>query len=299
MGGKLLVTGASGHFGQAAVRHLLDSLNIPGEQIIATTRKPDQLAAFAERGVHVRAADFDDPSTLTAAFDGSKRLLLVSTDSFDRPGARVTQHEKAIRAAENAGVEHIIYTSMPNPDGSPILVAPDHLQTEKLLEGSTISGWTILRNNWYFEAVPMAFAPALASGQLFTATGSGRTAFISREDLALAAATVLAGNDNAKRIYTLSGSEALSNDDLAAAIGSALDRPIQVIQVPVDALVEGMKSFGLPEPLAKILASFDLHTAEGRVAGVTGDFSEITGRQPTRFADWLAANKNVFAPPPG
>jgi NAD(P)H dehydrogenase (quinone) len=71
--------------------------------------------------------------------------------------------------------------------------------------------------------------------------------------------------------------------------------PITVAQVPLDGLVQGMVSAGLPEPLARVFASFDTNSAAGRVAEVTTDFRRITGRDPQRFDEWLAANKNVFA----
>jgi NAD(P)H dehydrogenase (quinone) len=56
-----------------------------------------------------------------------------------------------------------------------------------------------------------------------------------------------------------------------------------------------MVSAGLPEPLARVFASFDTNTAAGRVAEVSGDFRRITGREPQRFDDWLAANAKLFA----
>ena len=56
---SIIVTGASGGFGRAAATLLLE--RIPPEKLILTTRKPEQLADFAARGVSVRKADFDHP----------------------------------------------------------------------------------------------------------------------------------------------------------------------------------------------------------------------------------------------
>ena len=95
----LLVTGASGKLGGAVVRHLLDTLQVPAERLIVTTRNPDSLADFAARGVTVRSADFDQPDMLATAFAGADRLLLVSTDALMEPGKRLAQHRAAVRAA--------------------------------------------------------------------------------------------------------------------------------------------------------------------------------------------------------
>ena len=100
----LLVTGASGQLGSAVVRHLLDTLQIPADRLIVTSRTPESLADLAARGVTVRAADFDQPATLAAAFAGADRLLLVSTDALMEPGKRLAQHRAAVQAAADVGV---------------------------------------------------------------------------------------------------------------------------------------------------------------------------------------------------
>lgn len=78
-------------------------------------------------------------------------------------------------------------------------------------------------------------------------------------------------------------------------MSAAIGKPIEAVQIPLEALVQGMVQAGLPEPLARVFASFDTNTEAGRVAEVTGDFQLITGRQPQSFEDWLQANKAGFA----
>ena len=124
-----LVTGASGHLGQAVINHLLTTYKVPANKIIATTREPQKLAALAAKGVTVRDANFDDEAHATKAFAGATRLLLISTSAME-PGARLKQHVNAVNAAVKAGVGHVIYTSMPNPTTSAVLFAPDHVGTE-------------------------------------------------------------------------------------------------------------------------------------------------------------------------
>src|SRR5262249_19713219 len=137
----LLVTGASGHLGRRVLELLLEA---GAGQIIAATRTPEKLADFAQRGVVVRHADFDDPASLAEAFKGAERLLLISTDAIGTPGLRIQQHTNAIKAAEEAGVSHVVYTSLINPEpGTPIAIAPDHYGTEQALAQSKL-GFTVL-----------------------------------------------------------------------------------------------------------------------------------------------------------
>jgi NAD(P)H dehydrogenase (quinone) len=289
------ITGASGQFGQRVLHHLLHTLAVPASRIVAATRQPAKLSESAARGINVRALDFDDAASFGPAFDDVERALLISTDALDRPGRRLEQHRRAVDALAQAGVQHVVYTSMPAPEDSPILLAPDHAGTEQALAASTLPGFTVLRNHWYFENLAHFMAGALASGIWYAADGGQGSADIARDDLALAAATVLAGRETGRHTYTLSGTEALTKAQVASRIGAAIGKPITVVQVPLEGLVQGMVGAGLPEPLARVFASFDTNTAAGRVAEVSGDLRRITGRDPQRFDDWLAANKASFA----
>jgi NAD(P)H dehydrogenase (quinone) len=295
MSDTLLVTGASGHLGQLVIAHLIDTLNIPANKIIATTRNPEKLAALAAKGVSVRPADFDDIASLTSAFAGAQRLLLISTDALDRPGHRLAQHKNAISAATQAGVKHVVYTSMPLPENSPLLLAPDHLGTEQTLAASPMS-WTILRDCWYMENLFMYLPSALASGQWYSAAGDGKVAYISRADCARAAAVALASTDTGKSTYTLTGTEAFSTEEVAKKVGALLGKPIAVVNVPIEGLIQGMvAATGMPEPVAAIFASFDTNTKAGRVAIVTDDVRKLTGAAPQKLDDWLAFNKAALS----
>jgi NAD(P)H dehydrogenase (quinone) len=47
---------------------------------------------------------------------------------------------------------------------------------------------------------------------------------------------------------------------------------------------------GLPEPVARVFASFDAAAAAGNLAGSPADFKALTGRDPQSFEDWFASN---------
>jgi NAD(P)H dehydrogenase (quinone) len=285
-----LVTGASGHLGQAVINHLLTTLKVPASKIIAASRHPEKLATLKEQGITLRSADFDDESGLVKAFTGVDRVLLISTDAVDKPGRRLEQHVRAINAASTAGVGHVVYTSMPSPESSAVLFAPDHLGTEKALAASSVKSWTILRNNWYFENLFYSIPQALKSGAQYTATAQGKVAHIARDDLARAAASALASGSTAKTSYTLTGATAYTTDEIAKLVSAATGKPLNVIHVPVEGLIKGMVGAGLPEPMAVLFASFDSAIAKGDLSAITGDYTKLTGVKPQAFEDWLKKN---------
>lgn len=295
MSHSILVTGASGQFGQRVLHHLVSTLNVPARNVVAASRSPDKLQTQASQGVDTRVLDFEKPDTFTAAFAGIERALLISTDAVDRPGRRLEQHRQAVEGLEAAGVQHVIYTSGPKPEGAPLLIAPDHEGTEKALAASGLPGWTVLRNHWYYENLFLFLPPAIASGKWFAADGGQGSADIARDDLALAAATVLAGDEAGTHTYTLSGPQSLTKTDIAATVSAAIGKPIEVVQIPLEDLVQGMVRAGLPEPVARVMASFDTNTADGRVAEVSDDFARLTGRQPQPLENWVKAHRQALA----
>ncbi|WFC43621.1 SDR family oxidoreductase [Pseudoxanthomonas sp. SE1] len=285
----LLVTGASGQLGGAVVHHLLDTLQVPAERLIVTSRSPEGLADFAARGVTVRAADFDQPATLSSAFAGADRLLLVSTDALMEPGKRLAQHRNAVEAAIEADVGHVVYTSLPSAETSHVSFAPDHWGTEQALAASSLA-WTVLRNAWYFENLAYALPGALASGEWASAAGEGRIAYIARDDLARAAAVALASPDRSNRVLTLTGSHAYSARDIASRLSALADKPLSVVDITPEQRLEGLKAHGFPPVLAEVFASFDVATAAGDLGAVTDDYLQLTGQPPTTLDAWLSAN---------
>jgi NAD(P)H dehydrogenase (quinone) len=244
---------------------------------------PDVAAA----GVNVRHVDFDDASSLERAFEGVTRLLLISTDVVQPSGRRVEQHRHAVAAAERAGVQHLLYTSMPNPYGSPMLLAPDHVGTEDAIVGSSLPNWTVLRNHWYFENLYLSLPSALRTGEWYSAAGDGRVAHLARADVAKATAAALVTTVGGKRVCTLSGPKAHTNREIAELVGGKLGRSIRVIDVSPAELERMLAAAGLPEHLAALFASFDQNTAYGRVGEVTPDLEALSGVAPQGLESWL------------
>ena len=291
---KLLVTGASGKFGQLVLNHLLTTYAVPAKQIIAISRRPESLAAFAAKGMDVRAGDFDVDGSLAAAFAGATRALIISTDALDRPGRRLEQHTRAVNAAKSARVKHIIYTSMMHPDEqSPIGFAADHRGTEAAIAATGISH-TILRNAWYMENLAMSLPQALASGQWFVASGNGKTSHTARDDQARTAAAVLASGSGETAVYNVTGPEALSADETAAIITETVGKPLQVVHLTADQLLAGMIAAGVPDYLAPVFASFDVNALQDRAGTQSDAVEKLSGAKPQTLRQWANANKALF-----
>lgn len=285
-GPRLLVTGASGHMGRRVIELLLEA---NAGTILAATRSPEKLTGFAERGVNVRYANFDEADSLAKAFAGVDRLLLISTGSLE-PGMRIKQHLTAVKAAEDAGVKHVLYTSIIAADDTPVIFATDHAGTERALADSSM-GWTILRNSIYMEVLVPTLRQAYQIGGLYNAAGDGKLAYVAREDCARAAAAALASSFDGRRKLDVTGPDALSQAEVAATASDVTGKPLNYVPLELEAAIEGMVGAGLPRPAAETYASIDTAIAQGKFDTVSNTVEDLTGRKPVRFADFLAAHK--------
>jgi NAD(P)H dehydrogenase (quinone) len=288
----LFVTGASGHLGRRVVELLLERGT---GKIVAGTRKPEKLADLAARGVDVRPADFEDTQGLTAALAGVDSMLIISTDAIDRPGRRLAQHRAAVAAAVSAGVKDAVYTSMPNPETSPVVFAPDHLGTEQALKASGMS-WTILRNCWYADFLIPTLAPAVASGQLISATGQGGAPYVTREDCAQAAAAALTSSDTSNKTWNITGPDVVTYADLASLASEVTGRPVTYTPVTPEERTTQLIAAGTPEFIAKLLVSSQVAISQGKMGTPTTAVKELTGRAPLSVREFLSAHRAALLP---
>ena len=286
----LMVTGANGHFAGAVIDRLRELVG-DDERIVVTTRDPDSAAGqrLASLGIDVRRADFADPASLTNAFDGVTKALIVSTVGPN--DLRFQMHANAIDAAGAAGVDHLIYTSFIN--ASPEAITEHsrlvHYPTEQRLKASGAT-YTILRHTVYADAVLDDLDLTLATGEFRRPGGTTPGAYAVREDLAYSAARVLVDGCHAGRTYTETMTESLTGDEVAAYMSDAFGADIAYRSMPSAEWPAYVgEHMGLP-PHAAQSSMYTLKAFEGGEYDlVTDDYRAITGRDPQTFPEFLAA----------
>lgn len=289
----LAISGASGQLGRLIIDDLL-ARGISPADIIAITRNPGKLADLAERGVVVRAGDFDRPGAeLDQAFAGAGRALIISTTP-EAPyveGKRFRQQQAGIDAACAAGVPHIYYTSAPNPaPPTPAIWKNDHFKTEQYLQGLDVK-WTILRHNeWPDWHLDFNWRPAIASGVYVTGAGDGRIAHITREDTAAADAGALLAANTAGKIFDITGPAALGVGDIFGSIENITGREIQIRQVEPGELGGHLLQSGLEPLFVPIFEMIAEAIRFGKYDNASPHAAEFAGRPLTTMHDYLAAN---------
>jgi uncharacterized protein YbjT (DUF2867 family) len=103
----IAVVGATGQQGGGVVRALQASGQF---KVRALTRNPGKHRELAEEVVE---ADLDRPETLKAAFQGAHGVFLV-TNFWEQGTDELKQATAAVRTAKDAGVKHLIWSTLPN-----------------------------------------------------------------------------------------------------------------------------------------------------------------------------------------
>jgi NAD(P)H dehydrogenase (quinone) len=283
---KILVTGATGHLGRQTIEFL--SKRLPKDRIVAMARDPNTLSDLSATGVDVRAGDYTDRASLTSAFAGVERVLLVSAVAFTD---RLPQHLNVIEAAKSAGVRHLVYTSIQRKAEAPLVISgvtESDIATEEAMKASGLD-FTILHNALYLDTLPLILGDHVLDDGVRVPGGVGKGALVLRRDLAEANAVVLTESGHANRSYILGGAESFSFADVAQALGGIAEKRVPYVDTPVEAYVESRANLGLPRPVAAFLAEWVQAVAVGEYGQVTGDLERLIGRKPLGYADFLEA----------
>lgn len=279
----IAVTGATGQLGRLVIEALLKT--VPANQIVAAVRSPEKAQDLAKQGLVVRQADYSQPATLSAAFEGVSKLLLISSSEV---GQRAAQHQAVIDAAKAAGVELIAYTSLLHAETSPLLLGEEHRQTEAALQQSGLP-FVLLRNGWYSENYAASIAPALAHGAFIGAAKAGRIASAARADYALAAAKVLQLDGQAGKVYELAGDDSYTLAEFAAEIARQSGKAVNYVDMPQAEFAAALKGAGLPAGLADVLADSDVGAAQGALYDDSHTLSRLIGRPTATYQQVIAA----------
>jgi uncharacterized protein YbjT (DUF2867 family) len=283
----ILVTGATGMFGGRVAHGLLEA----GQPVRAMVRDPAKASELESAGAELAVADMDKPETLPPALEGVDRVFLVSPMD-DRIEARETA---VTAAARDAGVDLVVklYGAVKHHgDALDALhrASIDALRTSGLR-------WALVSPNSVMETSLLSWAePIKQTGSIFGSAGDGKVGLIAADDAAASAVAVLAGEPDNERNYEVTGPEALSSPEMAAALSKALGKTITYNDMSDDDLRDLLVKYAGMTPEQADIGVILHYQAwrRGDAALVTNTVEELTGRKPVSIDEWLARNVGAF-----
>jgi NAD(P)H dehydrogenase (quinone) len=270
----IVVTAATGAYGQLVVEELLT--RVAPDEVAVAVRDRNKAERWARRGVHVRRGDYDDEASMRAALTGAEHVLFISSPELDS-AKRIPQHKTVIRAAKEAEVGHILYTSFLGADlgeaGGPI--AAVHHATEQAIRDSGLTH-TFLRHPFYSEVfINASLRGVVEAGELVSSTQGKRINGAPRADLAAAAAAVLASKGHEGKVYELTGA-GWTYPQLAEALSRVSGKPVAYREVTDE---------DVPPQLAWLFAL----VRSGATEQITHDYELLAGRPPSSVDDLARA----------
>src|SRR5206468_7608390 len=120
----------------------------------------------------------------------------------------------------------------------------------------------------------------------------GPVAVIGPADIAAVAAAVPTSPAHQRRVYTVSGPEALRPADRARILGEVLGRDLRFEGQPDD---EARAEMSASMPAAYVDAFFDFYvTGTLDESQPQPDVRDVIGREPRTFRQWAQANADAF-----
>src|SRR5450432_997651 len=287
MSGKLnvLVTGATGKQGG----HLARELIARGHSVRALTRKPESPAAvsLAERGVTIVPGDFDDQGILERAARGVDAIFAMSTPFGGGEKKETREGINIVRAASNAGVSHLVYSSVAGADRATGIPHFDSkFEVEKEIRRSSIP-FTIVAPVFFMENFLADWmAAGIARGSIAMALpATRRLQQIAVADIAQFTALVIERRESflGKRIDI--ASDELTVATVAADISAKTGRHIEYTALPVDAVRQQN------EDVARMFEWFDRVGYDADVVGLRSLYPEVDWHRFSTCAreqDWPA-----------
>lgn len=283
---KILITGATGNYGGKTIDFLLQR-GISPENIFGLARNRSKTEDLTKKGVHIRNGNYDDFDSLLKACKGIDKMLLVSGTDVEN---RVRQQLNVLKAAKEAGVNHIYYTSFERKNekaSSPIAaVAQAHLATEKALKEKGFT-YTIFRNNIYMEMIPVMAGDQVTEKGIFLPAGETGVAFALRSEMAEASANAIAEGGHENREYAFSNPENISFSEIAAMISDITGKQVPYMDPSPELFRETLLKAGVPEHIVETTASFAEGMKQGEFHTGKSDLGKLLGRKPLSVQDFL------------
>jgi uncharacterized protein YbjT (DUF2867 family) len=288
---KILITGATGQVGSRTIDRLLKEKDV---EIVAAVRSAQKAAAFQDRGIATVMLDLDDESTLLPALQGIHTLFVLTGYTVDM----LKQSKALLDNAKKAGVEHVVHLGACGRDDTTVAHWAWHQFVERYIEWCGFS-FTHLRPETFMQnLLSYGGEKTIKHGIVNAFVKDARLSWVDIDDVAEVAALSLAHPEvHGGQTYRM-GYDAMSFGELAELMSAIVGQPFRYEPLPPEVFLEAMRNAGAEMAYMNCVYDHWKRYAAGTIPGADdtfGNFPAITGRQPTKLADFVRRHKEEFA----
>lgn len=281
---KIIVTGATGHYGYAVIESLIKN-GVHENRIYAMARDHTKVEKLKSLNVNIVCGDYNNYSSMLNAFSGIGKLLFVSSNTVEN---RSEQHLKVVNAAVESGIKDILYTSQKHKEVNFSLIesiVSSHVTTENAIKGSGMN-YTILRNGLYMDILPSFLGENIFKYGIYLPAGNGKIGFALRSEMAETAAKVLISKGHKNKTYNVSG-DSYSFFEIAEYISQITGKNITYLSPSLDAFLKTMINQGMSKRCAKMIGGFSAATKQGELESDGSQMEKLLGRKPLTVKQYL------------
>lgn len=289
---RVLVTGATGTVGGAALRQLKGDADGGKLTVLGASRSEKGAAKLQDGGFEPVHMDFDKPETLRPALRGVDSMFLVTGYTVDM----LVQSKRLLDAAKAEGVKHIVHLGALAADDTPHAHFAWHQMVERTIEAMGFD-WTHLRPNFFMDTIWEGFRRR--PDRLVHFIGDRAGSFVSADDMgAVAAAALRDPAHHSGKLYPLAV-EAMPFAQVAENLAQVTGRPVEYRPRPASELFDILMKQGAEPVYAKSLAEgiADIEAGTLPLADAVYDTVEtVTGRKGIGWKEYAEARLNQLPP---
>ncbi|MBC8988045.1 SDR family oxidoreductase [Pedobacter sp. N36a] len=284
---KILITGATGQVGSKTIDFLLSNQDL---EIIAAVRSQEKAVAFNKRGIATVIFDFNDEGTHLSALKNIDRVFVVTGYTVDM----LRQSKTFLDNAKKAGVRHVVHLGACGRDDTTVAHWAWHQLIERYIEWSGFS-FTHLRPETFMQNIlSYGGKKSIQNGVIHAYVEGARLSWVDVEDVAKVAAEALIHPEiHSAQTYRL-GYDAVTFHELAVMMTAIVGKPFHYQPLSPEVFLQSMNNAGAEMAYMSCVYDHWKRYAAGTIPGADdtfNNFQEITGSQPTKWADFIEKHK--------
>ena len=247
-----------------------------GRRIVAGLEAKNVAVRLGSRSAEP-AFDWNNQAGWDACLEGVEAVYISYSPDLAVPGA-TDSIQALVDRAELHGVKRLVLLSGRGEE--------EAQACERIVQSGE-PDWTIVRASWFHQNFSEgAFVDMVLEGQITLPVSDTQEPFVDADDIADVAVAALTESGHAGEVYEVTGPRLMTLEDVAADLSRATQRDIQLVSVPHDAFVAGVRDSGAPKEVVWMMDYLFATVLDGRNASLTDGVQRALGREPKDFATY-------------
>lgn len=283
----ILIIGGTGNIGFP----LIESLS-KNKDILLTAGVHDILTAQKKmkniKNVTIKPFDFLDPSTFHEAFLDVNKVFFIRPPQLSKPKEDMAPF---LNYAQQQGIQQIVFVSLIGVEKNP--VTPHH-KIEKMIRQLKLP-YTFIRPSFFMQNLNTTHQEDIqVNHDLFIPAGHSKTSFIDTRDIGEVASVCLTDSKYLNQELEITGSEALTYEEIAREMSTILGTTISYSQPSLLKFRRVMIERGISKDYVNVMVMLYLITQMGNAKKVTTVLEKVLKRPPRTILEYILDYQEYF-----